>query len=136
MTARGGSSAHATNDLLRRYATNPAGNRVADREQYPALPPVWRDNRIGEDVQYFYHHDAHGRLAEKDERRIRDGGSHSHHYHYDNQHRLAHYRCEQQGVTLLGKPLPVRPAGPPASENGCGKADVSAEASAERNIFT
>ncbi|WP_278450396.1 RHS repeat-associated core domain-containing protein, partial [Salmonella bongori] len=81
--------------------TDPAGNRVADREQYPALPPVWRDNRIGEDVQYFYHHDAHGRLAEKDERRIRDGGSHSHHYHYDNQHRLAHYRCEQQGVTLL-----------------------------------
>ncbi|ASG52832.1 MAG TPA: RHS repeat protein [Salmonella bongori] len=89
------------NDLLRRYATDPAGNRITDREQYPALPSMWRDNRIGEDVQYFYHHDAHGRLAEKDERRIRDGGSHSHHYHYDNQHRLCHYRCEQQGVTLL-----------------------------------
>ncbi|WP_171920766.1 RHS element core protein [Salmonella bongori] len=89
------------NDLLRRYATDPAGNRVTDREQYPALPPVWRNNRIGEDVQYFYHHDAHGRLVEKDERRIRDGGSHSHHYHYDNQHRLSHYRCEQQGGTLL-----------------------------------
>ncbi|WP_079794762.1 DUF6531 domain-containing protein, partial [Salmonella bongori] len=89
------------NDLLRRYATDPAGNRVTDREQYPALPPVWRNNRIGEDVQYFYHHDEHGRLVEKDERRIRDGGSHSHHYHYDNQHRLSHYRCEQQGGTLL-----------------------------------
>lgn len=35
-----------------------------------ALPAIWRYNRIGED--------AHGRLAEKDERRIRDGGSHSH----------------------------------------------------------
>ncbi|HDJ2743840.1 TPA: RHS repeat protein, partial [Salmonella bongori] len=88
------------NDLRRRYATDPAGNRITDREQYPALPAMWRDNRISEDVQYFYHHDAHGRLAEKDERQIRDGGSHSHHYHYDNQHRLAHYRCEQQGVTL------------------------------------
>ncbi len=89
------------NDLRRRYATDPAGNRVTDREQYPALPSMWRDNRIGEDVQYFYHHDAHGRLAEKDERRIRDGGSHSHHYHYDNQHRLCHYRCVQQGAVLL-----------------------------------
>ncbi|TKV12332.1 hypothetical protein FDX19_05260 [Citrobacter sp. wls619] len=52
------------NDLLRRYTTDPAGNRLADREQYPALPAVWRDNRIGEDEQYFYHHDAHGRLTE------------------------------------------------------------------------
>ncbi len=41
------------NDLLRRYATDPAGNRVADREQYPALPAMWRDNRISEDVAYF-----------------------------------------------------------------------------------
>ncbi|WP_156595019.1 hypothetical protein [Citrobacter amalonaticus] len=89
------------NDLLRRYATDPAGNRITDREQYPALPAIWRDNRIGEDVQYFYHHDAHGRLAEKDERRIRDGGGWVHTYHYDNQHRLAHYRCEQQGAALL-----------------------------------
>ncbi len=89
------------NDLLRRYATDPAGNRITDREQSPALPPVWRDNRIGEDVQYFYHHDEHGRLVEKDERQPGDGGSHSHHYHYDNQHRLCHYRCEQQGGTLL-----------------------------------
>ncbi|HAU6989701.1 TPA: RHS repeat protein, partial [Salmonella enterica subsp. salamae serovar 58:d:z6] len=31
------------NDLLRRHATDPAGNRVADREQYPALPAMWRD---------------------------------------------------------------------------------------------
>ncbi|EHC8752722.1 RHS repeat protein, partial [Salmonella enterica] len=82
-------------------ATDPAGNRVADREQYPALPAMWRDNRIGEDVAYFYHHDAHGRLTEKDERQIRDGGGYVHHYHYDNRHRLVHYRREQQGITLL-----------------------------------
>ncbi len=89
------------NDLLRRYATDPAGNRVADREQYPALPAIWRDNRISEDVQYFYHHDAHGRLAEKDERQIRNGGGYVHGYHYDNQHRLVHYCCGQQGAVLL-----------------------------------
>ncbi len=89
------------NDLLRRYATDPAGNRITDREQYPALPAIWRDNRISEDVQYFYHHDAHGRLTEKDERQIRDGGGLVHGYHYDNQHRLVHYRCEQQGAALL-----------------------------------
>ncbi|EJH2002469.1 type IV secretion protein Rhs, partial [Salmonella enterica] len=88
-------------DQLQRYSTDPAGNRVTDREQYPALPSVWRDNRIGEDVQYFYHHDEHGRLVEKDERQIRNGGGYVHCYHYDNQHRLRHYRCEQQGVTLL-----------------------------------
>ncbi|ECI3324277.1 hypothetical protein DKP19_25325 [Salmonella enterica subsp. salamae] len=46
------------------YTTDTAGNRVADREQYPALPAMWRDNRISEDVQYFYHHDAHGRLTD------------------------------------------------------------------------
>ncbi|ENZ9712641.1 hypothetical protein ACHEKH_004622, partial [Salmonella bongori] len=78
------------NDLRRRYATDPAGNRVTDREQYPALPPVWRNNRIGEDVQYFYHHDEHGRLVEKDERQPGDGGGYVHCYHYDNQHRLCH----------------------------------------------
>ena len=89
------------NDLLRRYATDPAGNRITDREQYPALPAIWRDNRISEDMAYFYHHDAQGRLTEKDERRIRDGGCHSHYYHYDNQHRLVHYRCVRQGAALL-----------------------------------
>jgi uncharacterized protein RhaS with RHS repeats len=62
---------------------------------------LWQDNRISKDEQYFYHHDAHGRLKEKDERRIRDGGGQVHCYHYDDQHRLAHYRCEQQGVTIL-----------------------------------
>ncbi|EMV7411193.1 RHS repeat protein [Enterobacter soli] len=85
---------------LRRYITDPAGNRVADREQYPSLPARWQGNRISEDAEFFYHHDEHGRLTEKDERCIRDGGSYSHHYRYDNQHRLVHYRCEQQGTVL------------------------------------
>ncbi|MBA3112621.1 RHS repeat protein, partial [Salmonella enterica] len=89
------------NGLLRRYATDPAGNRITDREQYPALPATWRNNRISEDVQYFYHHDAHGRLTEKDERQPGDGDGYVHAYHYDNQHRLAHYRCGQQGAVLL-----------------------------------
>ncbi|EGZ3996689.1 RHS repeat protein, partial [Salmonella enterica subsp. enterica serovar Wichita] len=99
------------NDLLRRHATDLAGNRVADREQYPTLPAMWRDNRISEDVAYFYHHDAHGRLTKKDERQIRDGGGYVHHYHYDNLHRLVHYRREQQGITLLESRYLYDPAG-------------------------
>ena len=83
------------------YFTDPAGNRIADRQQYPTLPARFPDNRVSEDAHGFYHHDEHGRLTEKDERRIRDGGSHSHHYHYDNQHRLAYYRRVQQGQSLL-----------------------------------
>ncbi|MFQ3395682.1 RHS repeat-associated core domain-containing protein [Enterobacter mori] len=82
------------------YLTDPAGNRIADRVQYPALPARFADNRISEDADWFYHHDEHGRLTRKDERNIRDGGSHSHHYHYDHRHRLVHYRLIQQGQTL------------------------------------
>jgi YD repeat-containing protein len=87
-------------DTTEDFMTDPAGNRVADREQYPSLPARWQGNRISEDAEFFYHHDEHGRLTEKDERCIRDGGSYSHHYRYDNQHRLVHYRCEQQGTVL------------------------------------
>ncbi len=87
-------------DLLQRWFTDPAGNRLADRAQYPVLPAAWRDNRISEDEHYFYHHDEYGRLTEKDERRIREGGSHTHHYAYDNQHRLTHWRLMQNGNTL------------------------------------
>jgi RHS repeat-associated protein len=88
------------NDLLRRYATDPAGNRLADRNTHAALPAVWRNNRIREDAEYFYHHDIHGRLTGRDERLIRDGGSHCHRYHYDHQHRLVQYECSQQDSTL------------------------------------
>ncbi len=95
MTARGGSSAHGATTCC--CATPPT--RRATVLQYPALPAAWRDDRISEDVQHFYHHDALGRLTEKDERQPGDGWAH--HYHYDNQHRLVHYRREQQGGTLL-----------------------------------
>ncbi|HEG1988793.1 RHS element core protein [Enterobacter cloacae] len=87
-------------DVSETYLTDPAGNRIADRTQYPALPVRFPDNRISEDAHWFYHHDEHGRLTRKDERNIRDGGSHSHHYHYDHRHRLVHYRLTQQGQTL------------------------------------
>lgn len=79
------------------YATDPAGNRLADRAQDPALPPVWQDNRIRADGRFFYHHDAHGRRVQKTSR---DADGTVHHYGYDSQHRLAHYRCEQQGTVL------------------------------------
>jgi RHS repeat-associated protein len=61
---------------------------------------VWRNNRISEDAENFYHHDSHGRLTGRDERLIRDGGSHCHHYHYDRQHRLVQYVRTQQDSTL------------------------------------
>ena len=74
---------------------------MADRGKYSQLPEVWRDNRITQDAEYFYHYDEHGRLTENDERHVRPGGSYVHHYDYDHQHRLTHYRCEQQGAVLL-----------------------------------
>ncbi|MFS9383478.1 RHS domain-containing protein, partial [Citrobacter sp. ANG330] len=80
--------------------TDPAGNRIAERDKYPVLPKSFPDNRISQDVENFYHYDEHGRLTEKDERRIRPHGSLSHHYEYDNQHRLAHYRRMQAGNVL------------------------------------
>ena len=64
------------------------------------LPDHFRDNRISQDVKNFYHYDEHGRLTEKDERRIHPHGSLSHHYEYDNQHRLVHYRRMQAGNVL------------------------------------
>ncbi|KKF68324.1 hypothetical protein XU19_17860, partial [Vibrio parahaemolyticus] len=64
------------------------------------LPDHFRDNRITQDVENFYHYDEHGRLTEKDERRIHPHGSLSHHYEYDNQHRLVHYRRMQAGNVL------------------------------------
>jgi RHS repeat-associated protein len=87
-------------DLLRHYTTDPAGNRLADRVAHPALPAVWPDNRISGDAEHFYHHDSHGRLTGRDERIIRDDGSHCHRYHYDHQHRLVQYTRSQQDSTL------------------------------------
>ncbi|MGY6355030.1 RHS repeat-associated core domain-containing protein, partial [Citrobacter amalonaticus] len=87
-------------DLAQWTFTDPAGNRTAERDRYPMLPERFPDNRISQDVENFYHYDEHGRLTEKDERRIHPHGSLSHHYEYDNQHRLTHYRRMQQGNVL------------------------------------
>ncbi|EPG4962189.1 RHS repeat-associated core domain-containing protein, partial [Citrobacter amalonaticus] len=87
-------------DLAQWTFTDPAGNRTAQRDKYPMLPDHFRDNRISQDVENFYHYDEHGRLTEKDERRIHPHGSLSHHYEYDNQHRLVHYRRMQAGNVL------------------------------------
>ncbi|HHG9513373.1 TPA: RHS domain-containing protein, partial [Citrobacter amalonaticus] len=87
-------------DLAQWTFTDPAGNRTAQRDRYPMLPDHFRDNRITQDVENFYHYDEHGRLTEKDERRIRPHGSVVHHYRYDNQHWLTHYRRMQQGNVL------------------------------------
>ncbi|EGT3575814.1 RHS repeat protein, partial [Citrobacter amalonaticus] len=80
--------------------TDPAGNRIAERDKYPMLPERFPDNRISQDVENFYHYDEHGRLSEKDERRIHPHGSFVHHYRYDNQHRLTHYHRMQAGNVL------------------------------------
>ncbi|EGZ3996170.1 RHS repeat protein, partial [Salmonella enterica subsp. enterica serovar Wichita] len=87
-------------DLEQWTFTDPAGNRTAARDKYPVLPESFPDNRISQDVDNVYHYDEHGRLTEKDERRIRPQGSLSHHYGYDNRHRLTHYRQMQQGSVL------------------------------------
>ncbi|HCL5293819.1 TPA: RHS repeat protein [Salmonella enterica] len=87
-------------DLEQWTFTDPAGNRTAARDKYPVLPESFPDNRISQDVDNVYHYDEHGRLTEKDERRIRPQGSLSHHYGYDNRHRLTHYRQMQPGSVL------------------------------------
>ncbi|EGT3575985.1 RHS repeat protein, partial [Citrobacter amalonaticus] len=87
-------------DLAQWTFTDPAGNRTAERDKYPMLPERFPDNRISQDVENFYHYDEHGRLTEKNERRIRPHGSVVHHYRYDNQHRLTHYRLMQAGNVL------------------------------------
>ncbi|HED5887328.1 TPA: RHS repeat protein [Salmonella enterica] len=87
-------------DLEQWTFTDPAGNRTAARDKYPVLPESFPDNRINQDVDNVYHYDERGRLTEKDERRIRPQGSLSHHYGYDNRHRLTHYRQMQPGSVL------------------------------------
>ncbi|EAA7387863.1 RHS repeat protein [Salmonella enterica subsp. enterica] len=98
-------------DLTQWTLTDPAGNRIAERDKYPMLPEAWRDNRITQDADYFYHYDEYGRLTDKDERRVRNGGSYTHHYSYDHQHRLTHYRLMQQGNTLTESRYAYDPLG-------------------------
>ncbi|SQH94869.1 protein RhsA [Salmonella enterica subsp. salamae] len=91
-------------DITLPYATDPAGNRLPDREFYPeSSSTVWPDNRITEDMQYRYRYDRYGRLTEKTDR-IPEGGirmydERTHRYRYDNQHRLVRYVRTQYGET-------------------------------------
>jgi RHS repeat-associated protein len=60
------------------------------------LPELSPDNRIAKDTLYLYRYDASGNLIEKSTHvpagAIRSGNEKTHHYSYDRQHRLVHYR--------------------------------------------
>uniref|UniRef100_UPI002EDB672C RHS repeat-associated core domain-containing protein n=1 Tax=Enterobacterales TaxID=91347 RepID=UPI002EDB672C len=60
---------------------------------------------------FYYHHDHHGNLTEKDERAIRKFGSHTHHYRYDLQHRLVEYQQRQNGYIHIKSRYRYDPAG-------------------------
>ncbi|HFS3725071.1 TPA: RHS element core protein [Escherichia coli] len=88
------------------YATDPAGNRLPDPELHPdSTLTAWPDNRIAEDAHYVYRYDEYGRLTEKTDRIpegvIRMHDERTHHYHYDNQHRLVFYTRIQYGEPLV-----------------------------------
>ena len=88
--------------------TDPAGNRITSIKGFPE---IWRDNRIAEDAEHLYHYDAHGRLTEKNERRTHQDGSITHHYVYDNQHRLTQYRKMQNDHLLTESRYAYDPLG-------------------------
>ena len=81
------------------YFTDPAGNRLADPSLCPQRPSCWPGNRVARDARYQYQHDEHGRLIRQEVYLPPDAGMTGseliRHYHYDTQHRLVHYRCEQ-----------------------------------------
>ncbi|EOM4246717.1 RHS element core protein [Escherichia coli] len=88
------------------YATDPAGNRLPDPELHPdSTLTAWPDNRIAEDAHYVYRYDEYGRLTEKTDRIpegvIRMHDERTHHYHYDNQHRLVFNTRIQYGEPLV-----------------------------------
>ena len=101
----------AYHDRTQWTPTDPAGNRTVARDTVPALPDVWPDNRITEDGDGFYHYDAHGRLTEKDERRLQRDGSITRHFAYDNQHRLTQYRRIQNGRLMTESRYAYDPRG-------------------------
>ncbi len=80
------------------YETDAAGNRVEEKALREArgLAERFPDNRITEDLQYLYRYDESGSLTEKRTNipvgAIRSGNEKTHHYRYDSQHRLVHYR--------------------------------------------
>ena len=80
------------------YDMDAAGNRVEEKALRDALrlPESSLDNRIEKDTRYLYRYDASGNLTEKHTHvpagAIRSGNEKTHHYGYDRQHRLVHYR--------------------------------------------
>lgn len=75
---------------------------VGDIKAWPRSDITIHPNRtVNDEEPERWQYNERGWLTEKDERRIRDGGSHSHYYHYDNRHRPAHYVRAQQGQSLL-----------------------------------
>ncbi|UGS42594.1 RHS element core protein [Pseudocitrobacter corydidari] len=93
-------------DICIPYATDPAGNRLPDPELHPdSTLRAWPDNRIAEDAHYVYRYDEYGRLTEKTDRIpegvIRMYDERTHHYHYDNQHRLVFCTRIQHGEPLV-----------------------------------
>lgn len=80
------------------YETDAAGNRVEEKALREArgLAERFPDNRITEDLHYLYRYDESGSLMEKctsvPAGAIRSGNEKTHHYRYDSQHRLVHYR--------------------------------------------
>lgn len=103
--------------ITRTYDTDRAGNRLAPRDMYPARPDGWEDNRIREDAGWFYHHTGRGRLIQKDERAIRDGGNHCHFCDYDSRHQLKQHTVRQM-AHITEKRLSVRSAGATHEETG------------------
>jgi len=80
------------------YEMDAAGNRVEEKalREVLRLPESSPDNRIAKDTLYLYRYDASGNLTEKHTHvpagAIRSGNEKTHHYSYDRQHRLVHYR--------------------------------------------
>ncbi|MEZ2603754.1 RHS repeat-associated core domain-containing protein, partial [Kluyvera intermedia] len=80
------------------YEMDAAGNRVEEKalREVLRLPELSPDNRIAKDTLYLYRYDASGNLIEKSTHvpagAIRSGNEKTHHYSYDRQHRLVHYR--------------------------------------------
>lgn len=93
-------------DTILTTLTDPAGNRnvtlAHDFIPGPEDRHTWKDNRTGQDERYTYRYDKHGNLSEKC--RYLSGWTgeeyapdETHHYHYDQSHRLTRYTREDDG---------------------------------------
>ncbi|EYW76548.1 type IV secretion protein Rhs [Escherichia coli O157:H7 str. 2011EL-2103] len=87
------------------YRYDEYGRLAEKTDRIPEGVIRWPDNRIAEDAHYVYRYDEYGRLTEKTDRIpegvIRMHDERTHHYHYDNQHRLVFYTRIQYGEPLV-----------------------------------